>query len=165
LNDDGVVAVVTLTNGDNIFCEFYQELDENGMLTLENPYYAHIVPVPGGTTLAMRPMVPYSDATTYRINPESVLTISALDEQHLSYYGQVLLNNALKEAQAHISYTLDNVITTNVGEELDNSFGNLIVRTAKIGLKYGIPLPDIDDLKEALVAYTFHKLPPSETSH
>jgi len=142
-----------MITGEEIFAELiHDEVVENqNLLKLYQPYEAKVMNINGQMNMMLSPWQVFTDDLTYFVQGDHVVSINTLDERHRNIYGSMVTNVELKIIQNEVSVAAKNGTIT--AAEIDNALRDTYMVLMKSGIKYNIPLPEKDQVKDDF--YTF----------
>lgn len=146
---------IKLATGEEIFAELMLDDDEQALdqnfLKLYQPYQVRVFNNSGKMNMMLSPWQVFSDDMIYLVRASHVVSINSLDEQHTQVYGAMVTNRELQIIQNEIASAAKmNTITKN---QIDNSLKETLGVLMKSGIKYHIPMPELEEVKHDF--YTF----------
>jgi len=142
-----------MITGEEIFAELIHDeaVENQNLLKLYQPYEAKVMNINGQMNMMLSPWQVFTDDLTYFVQGDHVVSINTLDERHRNIYGSMVTNVELKIIQNEVSVAAKNGTIT--AAEIDNALRDTYMVLMKSGIKYNIPLPEKDQVKDDF--YTF----------
>jgi len=144
---------IKMITGEEIFAELIHDeaVENQNLLKLYQPYEAKVMNINGQMNMMLSPWQVFTDDLTYFVQGDHVVSINTLDERHRNIYGSMVTNVELKIIQNEVSVAAKNGTIT--AAEIDNALRDTYMVLMKSGIKYNIPLPEKDQVKDDF--YTF----------
>lgn len=138
---------IKTVGGEDIFAELLED-DESkakGIMKLYQPYVVKVLNTPEGMRMILSPWQLFTDDMVYYMNAEHVLSINSIDDHHLRMYGAMVSNSELKMIQSEMAKEVRNGTIT--GTYIEDALKSTFIVIMKSGLKYGIPMPEKEQVK------------------
>lgn len=144
---------IKTTTGEDIFTELLDDevSKQKGLMALYQPYVVKIVNMRDNVQMILSPWQIFTDDSIYYLSIDHVMTINSIDDHHLQLYGAMVSNAELKIIQNELAKEVRN--NTVTAKFIEDSLKATFMVIMKSGIKYGIPMPEKEQVKTDF--YTF----------